>query len=313
MDFKSIFIDPKLQIIILILLLLSYIIMPLNIKSYIGIIAGLYIISAFIMQTKESIKEHGIINELKELLMIIILIVGILMFLKFWFKTDAPISAIASCSMAKNINRGDLIFLSNRDNINAEIKINASIDDLFNLKTSIIFNNSEIATLNGSLFIYCRDKQNDICRIFNLNPDMFAEKRGPYLFYYGQCYRNNKMEPCITDIGFGDKRYKIRFTGDVIAYRPANGTLFSFTGDIVHRAIIEINDNGNVFYITKGDNNNIFDIQIYNAGLYNTPVSKNQVIGKVIYSLPYLGYYKLFISPYVAEDYSCINTLLPPS
>jgi hypothetical protein len=40
------------------------------------------------------------------------------------------------------------------------------------------------------------------------------------------------------------------------------------------------------------------------------PVKEEQVIGKVVFKIPYIGYYKLFITPYLKEDETCKNPLM---
>ena len=56
---------------------------------------------------------------------------------------------------------------------------------------------------------------------------------------------------------------------------------------ITHRIVRRINDQK---YITKGDANNSDD---------PTPLYKSQIIGKVILTIPYIGYIVLFIRRYL--------------
>jgi signal peptidase I len=312
MQFKDILIDEKFQFIILILGLVFYILVDNSIKPYIGLLVGIYIISALIIQIKESIKKHGIIKELKELAIIILSLVIILHALKFILNTEVPISAIASCSMVDKLNRGDLIIISNRESPNAEIKVKANLQELSEGKAFLLINNKTFASLHGSIFIYCKSPNNinsELCKDFFSQPYLFSEMIGDITFNYDFCTReinkNVLKEPCVKSVTINNKNYEIKNKGDIIVYRPDKNTLFSNVGDIVHRAVIEIEDKGNVYYLTKGDNNNIFDIQFYNNGLFNKPVKKEHVLGKVIFRIPYLGYYKLFITPYLQEDDYC--------
>ena len=86
--------------------------------------------------------------------------------------------------------------------------------------------------------------------------------------------------------------------GDVIVYKP-NG--LNNLHPIIHRAIswheADASKPSDVSgYITKGDNNNVYDQM---AGLTNVgmiqPVKKEWVVGKAFFSIPYVGYAPLHI------------------
>lgn len=94
---------------------------------------------------------------------------------------------------------------------------------------------------------------------------------------------SGSMEPKIKTGGIvivkPEASYQI---GDVISFSTANARKVSTS----HR-IIEINTDGsNTFYTTKGDANNAQDVN---------PVNKRNVIGKVIFTLPYAGYAMAFV------------------
>jgi len=73
---------------------------------------------------------------------------------------------------------------------------------------------------------------------------------------------------------------------------PPNGDIIVFirpgTSDeyIVHRAIQKIDSNGNISFVTKGDNNSIAD---------GTPVPTSNVMGMIVGHIPLIGYFSLFI------------------
>ncbi|MBP2133498.1 signal peptidase [Methanomicrobium sp. W14] len=87
-----------------------------------------------------------------------------------------------------------------------------------------------------------------------------------------------------------------RVYGDVIIYRP-NGV-----GDvdpIIHRAVEWYNDtsgNKESGYITKGDNNDVYDQQggIVGVGAIK-PVKKEWIVGKALFSIPFVGYAPLHL------------------
>jgi signal peptidase len=76
--------------------------------------------------------------------------------------------------------------------------------------------------------------------------------------------------------------------GDVIVYRP-NGD--ATVHPILHRAIVWNKNATTPGYITKGDNNLVVDQDAYYAGIGAIqPVKNEWVIGKAVFSVPYLGY-----------------------
>ena len=77
--------------------------------------------------------------------------------------------------------------------------------------------------------------------------------------------------------------------GDIIVYRNP------YTNrDVVHRVVYKGERNGEVFLITKGDNNatNPFPDQVVGAA---PPVTREIFIGKVILIIPYIGYPRYLI------------------
>lgn len=67
--------------------------------------------------------------------------------------------------------------------------------------------------------------------------------------------------------------------GDIIAFSSENGT-------VVHRIERILEKNEERFFVTKGDDNNSED---------SVPVGKEQIIGRVVLSVPKLGYPSLYI------------------
>ena len=84
----------------------------------------------------------------------------------------------------------------------------------------------------------------------------------------------------VLDYKYSDDKYKI---GDVITFTSSRNNA-SIT--ITHRIINISQKDGKYYYQTKGDNNNAPDTEL---------VSSNNVIGKVIFVFPKLGYAQQFI------------------
>jgi signal peptidase I len=87
---------------------------------------------------------------------------------------------------------------------------------------------------------------------------------------------------------YGNKVY-----GDVIIYRP-NGA--DSVHPIIHRAVEWYDDGNYSGYLTKGDNNQNIDQMGGIQGIGQImPVEKEWVIGKAIFSIPFVGYIPLHI------------------
>ena len=98
----------------------------------------------------------------------------------------------------------------------------------------------------------------------------------------------------VPTLGVGDYIFvaKIPDVTQITADSPPDGEIIVFLRPgstdeyIVHRAIRKVSVDGRVSYVTKGDNNAFAD---------GTPVPSSNIVGKVIGSVPIVGYFSLFI------------------
>lgn len=74
--------------------------------------------------------------------------------------------------------------------------------------------------------------------------------------------------------------------GDIVQYSRENYT-------VVHRVISKYYEKGELFFITKGDNNKTEDFN---------PVSANQIMAKELFSIRYLGYPSLLLSNVINKN-----------
>ncbi|MBU7044597.1 MAG: signal peptidase I [Theionarchaea archaeon] len=72
--------------------------------------------------------------------------------------------------------------------------------------------------------------------------------------------------------------------GDIIVFKARNGTI-----PIVHRVIEIIEENGNLYFVTKGDNNPFSD------SYYSPGIPESSVIGTPICKIPKIGWISLFL------------------
>lgn len=81
--------------------------------------------------------------------------------------------------------------------------------------------------------------------------------------------------------------------GDVIIYQP-NGE--SSVHPIIHRALGWYEGSPHAGYITKGDNNPVIDQRTgFNSIGQIEPVKKEWIVGKALFSIPFVGYFPLHI------------------
>ncbi len=91
-----------------------------------------------------------------------------------------------------------------------------------------------------------------------------------------------------------------------MVYQTVPSDLFYKFGDsyIVHRVYAIINASGTYYLLTKGDNNPGLDMQYGNY-----PANLSQIQGKVVASVPYIGYIKLIFSESYTEPAGCNATM----
>ncbi len=76
--------------------------------------------------------------------------------------------------------------------------------------------------------------------------------------------------------------------GDVIVFRTGK------PDPIIHRVVVWWSEDGKRFYMTKGDNYKTNKLPIRNAIIDETRITENQVIGKALFKIPFLGYIKIW-------------------
>ncbi len=304
------------QIGLLAIFLILYI---LTKNSIFGILFAVALVATVVLEIWSGTKSHGWKHELKDTA---ICLGGIVI---FWFaltvilNSPVPINAVVSCSMLPNIERGDLIIVQGAEPIGYEVELSKEeLDAIQSPEVAVSAGTMGSFKLNGSIYSYCSQHRNDLCTLFTANPEIFKETRGPFTFHYGTCTRKQGtielLTPCMEFVEFRGQAYFTNLTHDTIVYAPPAGDLYSYTGDIIHRLYFKINSGGETYYLTKGDNNPVFDIQVYDYSVMlgnRAPASENYR-GKILLQIPYLGYPKLFISGFVSETLNCGTTLEYP-
>jgi signal peptidase I len=323
---KKLLKNPWIQGGLLVLALILYLISPNDGWRFIfGLAVALIIVGLVVFEVKEGAKEHGWKNEVKDTLITLIAAVVIWYAAQFLLNTTSPVSAVVTCSMLPNLQRGDFAIVQGAP-INAyELEMtSAQIEQLKNNDAKFTFDGTEYS-VKGSIYSSCiySSQQNKpaYCNGLISDPTAIIETKGPLTFYYAACSmairdRGTIVEPCVISVDYNGKNYPIRLTNDVLVYQPNKAEVYSLSGDIIHRAYFKIKeiDTGKYYYLTKGDNNQVLDVQVwdYVRNMGNYPISQEQVKGRLLFQIPYLGYYKLLLSGFFTEPMQCKMQLSYP-
>lgn len=300
------------KIVVFLILFLLFLITKNILFAILTLISMIAIVGS---EVHEGVEKHGWTHEIVDTVISLVLVLVFWFGLQFILSTASPISAIVTCSMLPNLDRGDLVIVQGSE-INA-YEISMSKEEFEKLKsyeTEVEYNGMNFS-VKGSIYSYCSENQDPICSSFISEPEKFTEKRGNMVFHYTKCdlkyleEGKTVSEPCVDYVEYKGKEYPINLSHDTVVYIPEENTYFSYVGDIIHRTYFKINVDGEIYYLAKGDNNQILDIQMYSYQyeLGNLPAKK--INGKEIIQIPYVGYLKLFISGLFTAPPQCNTNL----
>ena len=270
-----------------------------------GLLVGALIVWVVVLEFAHGTKEHGLKDEIKETGIALLLALLVWFGASYVLQTPSPLNAIVSCSMLPHIQRGDMVVLSG-DRVQAPQEEVASLAGIS--RAQVYENGVLVADVNGSIYSYCATRQQTaLCQRFISSPEKFTERHGALTFGYEKCAivldkaRETVYGPCVSYLEVNGNKYYENMSNDIVVYQPEKGEYYARVGDIIHRAFIRLKDDedGKTYFLTKGENNPIFDIQVYDeaTGQGNAPVLLSRSKGRILVSVPYLGYFKLFISP----------------
>lgn len=328
--------SPKYQVLILIVLLIFYLLSPNDFfRVVFGILTALTFLAMVALEMKSGVDQQGWKNEIKDTAVLIIVVLLFWFAIQFILNTPSPISAVVTCSMLPNLQRGDFAIVQGAIPNAHEIELTkAELQQLFG-KSTLTFNGTD-TDVSGSAYSYCLGigAGSPLCAAFVTNPESIKETRGPLEFKYSKCLLDKKVkgggngggvgsggaivqyeEPCVSEVVLikSGKSFKPNYNNDVIVYQPAKYEYYSLSGDIIHRAYfkIKVSETGEFYFLSKGDNNPVLDIQVfdYYIGMGNEPISKQKLKGKLIAKVPLLGYYKLLLSGFFTEPSQCATQL----
>lgn len=252
------------------------------------------------------VSEHGARKELFEIVVAVVTALVIWFGAGFLLSTPAPLNAIVSCSMLPNLERGDLVILQGTEPKGVDVYV----DNFDYTDISVKVEGQGEYSTNLSLAQYCAyDGSYPLCKTYWTAPEKLVERYGQLEFRHGWCTINSKDQtgevPCVKSITVGGKEYAYGdLAGDTIVYSTLPTDEFSkpsgTSKEIIHRVFMKVHSNGMVYYLTKGDNNQFFDLQYGNS-----PPAQKRTVGKVILRIPYLGYFKLFLFGFLSDPAGC--------
>lgn len=262
----------------LILLALSFVTFLLTRHIFFAVTTGIFLVGVFVVDVLAGVQRHGLSKEVVEIGIAVIIALIVWNGLSYALGTSSPVSAIISCSMLPSYERGDMILLQG---VPIE-EIKAPTATMTEEEWSPIESSTHIPCgVFGSVEYICSDCQ----RKTTTGEDAGTAR-------------------CATSVIVNNQYVAENLNNDVIVYEaPPNK--FGLQGDIIHRvfAKIKLTDSGRTLFLMKGDNNDYFDAVNFLV------IDQDNVKGRVLTRIPYLGFLKLFISGSFTDPAGCDTVL----
>jgi hypothetical protein len=289
--------------------------------SYVsGIALFLTLIAVICIETLNGVREFGYKRNIIEIVAVIVIVILVWYSMKFFLATKYPLDVVPSCSMLPTLQRGDILLLHG---VQSPLQLKAPI---FNISKGT-YNNIVKEAGSGSLSCVAYIQNGNSAKVSQyMEPGasigLYSTSNRGSIFTLQNQTGPLKYECSTTAVDFsnGTTRQIVYTSGISIGSQTVNGDhnnsvvvyatipqdLFYQEGDgyIVHRAYAVLNVSGSYYVLTKGDNNPGLDVQYSNY-----PVNLSYVQGKVVGSLPYLGYLKLILSSRFTEPAGCNSTI----
>jgi signal peptidase I len=280
-----------------------------------GSAAFFLIIVLLILEVINGSKHSGKLRNILEIIIAVVIVVAVWFSLKVILQTNYPIDAVPSCSMLPSLQRGDMIVIhgTNASHIKAP-QVQVTKSAMQNLFNNISNESLECVAyqINGRTV----NVSQEVMPGYSVGLFKSTINGGSIISYSQQANNLIKYQCGIADVktqtgNIIKEAYtssitisNTTITGDrnnsIIVYKTIPQDSFYKEGDsyIVHRVYAIINADGSYYYLTKGDNNPGLDLQYFNS-----PSNQSFIEGKVITTIPYIGYLKLILS----------GTLYPPA
>lgn len=306
----------------------------------IGALAFLAIIITVLYEFKSSIKSEGFRKTVIDLAVALVLVVLIIWVLpSFVLQSSSPTDVVASCSMLPALGRGDLVLVHGISNFTSFVQqehipvVNVStaqfnrtignITNEFLEPYAYTDNNTSHLVLNpyinSSIGSYKVALYGVNCVAFYFNHSDYllfprclvnSTNQGSNLVTYSSGIANVTVNgamdtiPVTSQIGIAGVPIVENYSNPVIVYRTIPADSFYAEAEIIHRVYAAMRVGNTYYFLTKGDNNPVLDMQAENY-----PVSQADVVGYLYASVPYLGYPSLIIKGQLAPVQQCSQVI----
>ncbi len=308
--------------IVLVVMFISYILFQSAwFGAILGILVFVLIIAIFVMELSHGVKEEGYKRNVMEIVAAVVVVLVLWFGLKALLHTNSPIDVVPSCSMLPALQRGDMILLSgiNQTGIEAPL-VNVSPtawDRTLNNLSSESLQCVAYKKIGSQLYVSQLVEPGysvGLVETGGINVRVVPNNTTVGgLIGYG-CgtadikFQNGTVghEAYTKSVTVGNHIIEGDSNNTIVVYETVPQDLFYKLGDayVVHRVYAVVDAGGTYYALTKGDNNPGLDIQYSNY-----PPNMSQIEGKVIGSVPYLGYMKLILSGSYKEPSGCNSTL----
>jgi signal peptidase I len=280
------------------------------------------IIALLLLEMRNGFKETGYARNIIELAGAIAFVIVFWFALRLLLNTPNPIDVVPSCSMLPALQRGDMIILQGLGSAPGSIR--APTVNVTPAQASSMMNGSESLECvayrfsGQSAYVSQYVAPGDSIGLYRSTASggeiVPESKQGGNLVKYAcgvqqvrfanGTVRNEAYTSSITVLNHtisGD------INNSIIVYMTTPSDLFYREGDtfIVHRVYAVLDAGGSYYFLTKGDNNPGLDMQYSNL-----PPNATQVEGRMILSIPYLGYLKLILSGSTTQPAGCNSTVV---
>ncbi|MDE1865623.1 MAG: hypothetical protein KGH94_03235 [Candidatus Micrarchaeota archaeon] len=286
----------------------------------VGIALLLTLITVILVETVNGIREYGFKRNVMEIIIVVLVVLGVWFAMQFFLSTKYPLDVVPSCSMLPTLQRGDMLLLHG---ISSPSQLRAPVINISRATYSGIvaqISKGELACVaysqgQGGVHISQYMQNGYLIGLYSGanggSIETLSSQTGPIIYQCGVA--NDRFSNGTTlrivytsGISIGSQTVTGDRNNSVVVYSTIPQDLFYQEGDgyIVHRAYAVLDVGGSYYVLTKGDNNPGLDIQYGNY-----PANLSQVQGKVIGSVPYLGYLKLILSSRFIEPAGCNSTI----
>ncbi len=323
---KRLHINTTPLYILLVVLLAAYILSQGSpaIASLAGGAVFMLIIVLLAIEFINGYRETGFIRSIAEIAIAIIIVIAFWYALGALLRTSDPIDVVPSCSMLPALQRGDLIILQGTDQSLSGIK--APVIDMTKAQFAGLLGEISAGPLEciaykragSSVYLSQYVGTGYSVGLYRSSPSgggvlmQNSSQSGGVIGY--ECgtaqvrFQNGTVltEAYTTAIRVLNTTISGDQNNTIVVYETTPQDSFYRQGDslIVHRLYAVLNVSGSYYFLTKGDNNPGLDIQYGNY-----PPNSTQIEGRVVLSVPYLGFVKLAFSG-GAQPQGCNSTVL---